>query len=158
MSSSPFSLWFLYACLFLRMVYDIHLLSVRLIPYNCLPSSACLKLIGGSPVLQFCPDFIINCLFIFSPRRAHGCVPEVLPSKENLTNRILGVSHLFKSHLFPFRPNSASQSYQVDACCEVLCRQLFSYSLNNVLFHPKCLKESVSWKFMTLKKYVWSTL
>ena len=139
---------FILIALFLMTVYDTHLLFCKPNPYNCLPSSAYLNWLE---VHRFfgCPDFIMNCLFVFSPRRAHGCVPEVPPSLRVFTKCIPGVSHFSSYTFFPPRP-AASWSYEVDACCRSLKQAALLLLINNFLFHPKCLKESVSLKFITL--------
>ena len=137
---------FILTGLFLTTLYDIHLLFWKPNSYNCLPSSAYLNWLE---VYQFfgCPDFIINCLSIFSLRGAHGCVPEVLPSLSLYKPH--SRCELFSHTFFPSRPG-ASWSYEVDACCRSLKQAALFLLINSFLFHPESLKKSVSLKFITL--------
>lgn len=132
--------------LFLGTLYDIHLLFCKPNSYNCLPSSAYLNWLE---VHQFfgCPDFIINCLSIFSLRRAHGGVPEVLPSLKVFTNRTPGVSHFLTPF---FLRDLVLHGHEVGACHRSLKQAALFLLINNFLFHPECLKKSVSLKFITL--------
>lgn len=90
---------------------------------------------------------IIICSYIFFPRRY--MFPRFLPSLDVFTNSIRDVNNFLKSHFLSLKPG-ASWSYEVDSCCRSFKQAALFLLVKKFLFHSKCLKESVSLKFITL--------